>query len=133
MDTNLLLEIIKKNQPKDQLELLKLLQANGIQATQSTLSRQLKRLGITKTDGVYKHTLKPSMQITSILSVNLSPPNLLLIKTLPGHANAVAFELEEQEMPEIAGIIAGDDTLMVAVMDPSLLKFLKQKIVKFKS
>jgi transcriptional regulator of arginine metabolism len=128
MDSKILLEIIRKHQPKDQSELLELLGKNGIQSTQATLSRQLKRLDIIKIEGVYKQISKPSFQTSSIVSVTLSPPNLLLIKTLPGHANAVAFGLEQQEMPEIAGTIAGDDTLMVAVVDPSLLKLLKQKI-----
>jgi transcriptional regulator of arginine metabolism len=130
MDSTLLLNLIQTNKIKDQSELLNLIHRAGHEITQSTLSRQLKRLGITKVDGFYKKNPLKSSGASPILDIISSPPNLLLIKTLPGNAGAVAFSLEQHDFAEIAGTIAGDDTIMVAVTDPSLLESLKEKIKK---
>lgn len=127
MDSALLLNLIQTNKIKDQSELLQLVRQSGEEITQSTLSRQLKRLGVAKIDGYYQRSL-PKTDLLSILDIICSPPNLLLIKTLPGSAGAVAFRLEQYEFEEIAGTIAGDDTIMVAVTDPLLLDALKEKI-----
>ncbi|MBY0281516.1 MAG: arginine repressor [Alphaproteobacteria bacterium] len=128
MDSALLLNLIQTNKIKDQSELLNLIRREGHDITQSTLSRQLKRLGITKVDGFYKRNPIKSRGTSPILDIISSPPNLLLIKTLPGNAGAVAFSLEQHDFTEIAGTIAGDDTIMVAVKDPSSLEILKEKI-----
>lgn len=128
MDSALLLNLIQTNKIKDQSELLSLIKQKGQDITQSTLSRQLKRLGIVKVDGFYQRTLIKTPTSSPIVDIISSPPNLLLIKTLPGNAGAVAFGLEQHGFSEIAGTIAGDDTIMVAVTNPSFLEFLKKKI-----
>ncbi|NBT85892.1 MAG: arginine repressor [Alphaproteobacteria bacterium] len=130
MDSTLLLNLIQTNKIKDQSELLDLIRLEGYDVTQSTLSRQLKRLGITKVDGFYKKNPLKTTSTSPILDIINSPPNLLLIKTLPGNAGAVAFNLEQYDFSEIAGTIAGDDTIMVAVTGPSSLEPLKEKIKK---
>lgn len=127
MDSALLLNLIRINKIKDQSELLRLVRQRGEEVTQSTLSRQLKRLGVVKIDGYYQRRLQKT-GLSSIIDITCSPPNLLLIKTLPGNAGAVAFELEQYNFEEIAGTIAGDDTIMIAVKDPSHLKTLKEKL-----
>lgn len=130
MDSTLLLNLIQTNKIKDQSELLALIRLEGYNVTQSTLSRQLKRLGIRKVDGFYKKNHLKTTSTSPILDIISSPPNLLLIKTLPGNAGAVAFSLEQYDFSEIAGTIAGDDTIMVAVKGPSSLEPLKEKIKK---
>lgn len=130
MNSALLLNLIQNNKIRDQSELLSLIRQKGQEVTQSTLSRQLKRLGIVKVDGFYQRTLIKTQPSSPILDIISSPPNLLLIKTLPGNAGAVAFGLEQYDFREIAGTIAGDDTIMVAVTNPSQLESLKEKIKK---
>ena len=97
MDSTLLLNLIQANKIKDQSELLTLMQQAGQDITQSTLSRQLRRLGITKVDGFYQKNLIKTTALSPILNIISSPPNLLLIKTLPGNAGAVAFSLEQYD------------------------------------
>ena len=79
MDSTLLLNLIQTNKIKDQSELLDLIRLEGYDVTQSTLSRQLKRLGITKVDGFYKKNPLKTTSTSPILDIINSPPNLLLI------------------------------------------------------
>lgn len=90
-------------------------------------------MGIRKVKGVYREV---EMDQTGQLNPNLAlevvsaPPNLLLIKTLPGHANAVGFHLESYDLSGIAGTVAGNDTLMVAVADVELFSAVRNEIIR---
>ena len=96
----------------DQSELLAALAARGHVLTQSTLSRKLKVLGYHKQDGRYT---QPSVPGIKLLSVTLVAPNLLVLRTAPGFAGALAVRLDANPLPGQAGTIAGDDTVFVAV------------------
>lgn len=126
-------DIVDNQAVTDQQTLLNDLAKRGFQITQSTLSRKLHKLGIRKQNGVYRKVeaeevgrINPNLA----LSIVASPPNLLMVKTLPGHANAVGYHLENRDLPGMAGTIAGNDTLLVAVLSPDDLEPLQREIVK---
>jgi transcriptional regulator of arginine metabolism len=101
----------------DQQDLLEKLKNLGHELTQSSISRKLKQLGISKSQGRYKIGQTSLMLETKISFV---PPNLLVLSTLPGHANVIAASIdwqliENHEHPEFVGSIAGDDTIFIAV------------------
>lgn len=96
----------------DQTELLAALAARGHVLTQSTLSRKLKGLGYHKQDGRY---VQPGVPGFKLVSVTLVAPNLLVLRTAPGFAGALAVRLDANPLPGQAGTIAGDDTVFVAV------------------
>ena len=117
--------IISSNNIGNQDELLIILKKNGVITTQATLSRDLKTLKVAKqpdSNGVYiyvlpeKKTEKKNGSMlnnffdSGVLSVEFSG-NILVIKTYPGFANALAFAIDKQGFKEIAGTIAGDDTV----------------------
>jgi transcriptional regulator of arginine metabolism len=96
----------------DQAELLSALAARGHVLTQSTLSRKLKSLGYQKQAG---HYIQPDVPGFKLQSVTLVAPNLLILRTAPGFAGALAVRLDANPLPGQAGTIAGDDTVFVAV------------------
>ncbi len=101
----------------DQSELLAALAARGHVLTQSTLSRKLKVLGYQKQDGRYTQPGVPGFKLVSVTPV---APNLLVLRTAPGFAGALAVRLDAHPLPGQAGTVAGDDTVFVAVQ-PELL------------
>ncbi|MEQ9115423.1 MAG: hypothetical protein RLN62_01360 [Rickettsiales bacterium] len=86
-----------------------------IEITQSTLSRKLNKCFIEKVDGFYR--LNPMKKnSTKNISFLLSEPNLIIVTTPPGHANAVAYQIDMERLnsADILGTVAGDDTIFVA-------------------
>jgi transcriptional regulator of arginine metabolism len=110
--------------------LLRRLKAKGISCTQATLSRDLRQLGagrIQNGKGGYKYALpessnnaQPGISRLQVLPVILDVVNakeLLVIRTLPGNANNTAIYIDNTSRYEIAGTIAGDDTILVIPRD----------------
>ncbi len=111
LDTDLKL-LLADERISDQSELLAALALRGHVLTQSTLSRRLKALGYQKQDGRYT---QPGVPGFKLVSVSLVAPNLLVLRTAPGFAGALAVRLDAIPLPGQAGTIAGDDTVFVAV------------------
>ena len=107
-----LLELISNERIADQFELQAALARAGKVVSQPTLSRHLTRLGIAKRAGRYA---PPGDGSPTALAVIVAPPNLIVLRTRPGFANAVAAVLDHQPLPGQAGTIAGDDTVFVAL------------------
>ncbi len=107
-----LLELISNERIADQFELQTALARAGKVVSQPTLSRHLTRLGIAKRGGRYA---PPGDGSPTALAVIVAPPNLIVLRTRPGFANAVAAVLDHQPLPGQAGTIAGDDTVFVAL------------------
>lgn len=120
-------EILRSNVVGSQEELLKLLNERQCDVTQATLSRDLKQLKVAKTplaNGTYKYILPPVnkpmavegttnlFSAGAILSVEFSG-QLGVIKTKPGYANAIAWDIDSKAQYEILGTIAGDDTILL--------------------
>jgi transcriptional regulator of arginine metabolism len=115
--TDAILAFLAKSSASDQRSLLAHLMQKGFALTQSTLSRRLKLLGIEKRNGVYVRAQANAMRVLQVLPV---APNLLVLKTEPGFAQALAARLDREALPGQAGTVAGDDTVFVAVQAAQL-------------
>jgi len=119
--------IILENKIASQDELLESLRKAGFELTQATLSRDLKELRVGKLadpvrGNVYilHEQLKqnnqpsniPSIPVNSVLSVIFSY-HLCVIRTFPAFASTVATYIDNSQLAELAGTVAGDDTIMV--------------------
>jgi len=111
----------------EQVDLLEALRAEGYDLTLSTLSRHLKKLQVRKEGGRYQlpGTRRPAGPAYTLRKV---PPCLLVLKTSPGFANALALALDGGGLPSLAGTIAGDDTIFVAPVDAALLDQLEAEV-----
>jgi transcriptional regulator of arginine metabolism len=122
-----ILRIVEQHRVTDQKQMLEALKKEEILVNQSTLSRRLKKLNIRKLSGVYQFVrgYDPGSSDTFVYLANgvtAVPPNMLLIKTLPGHASAVSYHFEKLEVEGVAGTVAGDDTVIVAISPPERLQ-----------
>ena len=117
---------------RTQAELAAALRERGFRATQATISRDVGELGLVKTTraGVTAYAVPPRLVDAEVtgeerlaallhdLPVEFREAGLLLVvKTLPGTAHAIASALDRARWPEVAGSVAGDDTLFVACRD----------------
>ncbi len=125
-------EILRFQVMGSQEELLDLLREKGYDVTQATLSRDLKVMKVAKTplsNGAYKYVLPPlikpisdelgSLNFTShgaVLSLDFSG-HLALVKTKPGYASAIAWDIDSRASNEVLGTIAGDDTVLLIPRD----------------
>ncbi len=123
----LILEVVEQEELGTQAELAAELQRRGVELNQSTLSRHLTKLGIRKQAGVYVRPEQTLFRIPSIV-VTEAPPNLLVIKSPPGHAQPIAFRLDESRIQGLAGTVGGDDTVIVVVSPPELLSSVRREI-----
>lgn len=126
--------LLSSKELSTQEELLQELRREGFVTTQATLSRDLKRLKVAKAtnlngdyvyvlpnETMYKrvHTpLKTSemMGVQGFVSINFSG-NVGVIRTRPGYASSIAYNIDNSEIQEILGTIAGDDTIFIVVCD----------------
>ena len=115
--------IINNEVIRSQDDLVKSLAEKGIYVTQATLSRDMKELRLVKkhdANNLYVYALPETTQTAIASETNESnrlriefSGNLAILKTLPGYAMAIAFEIDKHNPQEIAGTIAGDDTILV--------------------
>lgn len=124
----LIADLLRSKVIGSQEELLQHLYSQNCEITQATLSRDLKQLKVAKTplsNGLYKYILpvynKPTAQqpianstisYGAVLSVEFSG-NLAVVKTKPGYASAIAWDIDNNATNEVLGTVAGDDTIIV--------------------
>lgn len=109
----LILEIIEAETVTDQATLLSMLAARGRALTQPTLSRHLKKLSVMKVNGRYERVERSTPERPAYTLVE-SPPNLVILKTAPGHAPLLGVIIDRAGIAGIAGSLAGDDTVFIA-------------------
>ncbi len=125
----LILKIISSEIIQDQKTLLKHISQHGYEIDQSTLSRIFKKLKIHKNLGKYvSFENYVSIKHASDNKIIAVPPNLIIINTKPGFASAVSITLDESPVEGVAGTIAGDDTIFVAVSPNYSLESVKVQI-----
>jgi len=123
-------DIITEVNISTQEELLKRLKGKGITCTQATLSRNLRQLGVSRIPdgaGNYKYALSENIRnsANSPVKLNIVPviqdlveaKGLMVIRTIPGNASNTAFYIDGARRYEIAGTIAGDDTILLIPRD----------------
>ncbi|MDK7375569.1 ArgR family transcriptional regulator [Weeksella virosa] len=118
-------KLISTEEIASQEELLKKLISQDVQVTQATLSRDLKELKIIKVPtekGDYRYQL-PEEGVTmhnTILQSEVSlefTANLGVLKTKPGYALGLAFEIDNHQLPSLLGTIAGNDTILLILRE----------------
>jgi len=109
-----ILELIDADTITDQAALLALLAAHGHTLTQPTLSRHLKKLSVMKVNGRYQKVERTTPERPP-WSLEESPPNLFILKTAPGHAPLLGVIVDRAGLAGIAGSLAGDDTVFIAL------------------
>src|SRR3989442_4193767 len=105
-----LLRLIKAKPFGTQAELRDQLERAGVPATQSSLSRDLEELGIVKHRGHYTVPRSNAAAARGLLRLDLSGDNLVIARTEPRHASAVAVEIDAAALSEIVGTLSSDDT-----------------------
>ncbi len=134
--------IIEQQVIDTQEELAEALKQEGVEVTQATVSRDIRRLMLLKLpigNGRYRYSLPVGQNAAyaqtrlrifqdSIISVDFSG-NIVVIKTLAGTAEAVAFFIDYVKWPEIIGTIAGANTIFVVITSADIVK---QVITKFR-
>jgi transcriptional regulator of arginine metabolism len=122
----IILELVDGEALKSQERLRRRLHQRGFEATQATISRDVKELGLVKRsgDGAYQRpgveALNPESGFTTLARttaeflVNVERvQQLVVIRTGRGHAQVLAEALDRARVPEAVGTIAGDDTILV--------------------
>lgn len=119
---NAIADLLTRHRIGRQSELVAKLRALGHDATQSSVSRDLRELGVAKQGGAYRlpaatgrfddQALRASVDF--VRSMAPAGPNLLVIRTAIGAAQRVALMLDRLSWPEIVGTLSGDDTIFVA-------------------
>ncbi|HEY3012852.1 MAG TPA: hypothetical protein VGJ36_08910 [Gemmatimonadales bacterium] len=120
-----ILELISTRAVHTQEELAEALAAQGWDVTQSSVSRDIAALRLIKVDGAYRRpppraggTDPDERRISEgVLTIDTAGEALVVLHTSPGEANRVAVALDRLAWPDLAGTIAGDDTIFLAVKD----------------
>lgn len=112
-------QLLLSGQTGTQQELCDLLRARGFDATQSTISRDLKSLGAQRrqrADGEFAYHLLAEATVAfdaDMVQEVMHNESMLLLRTRIGRAQAVGFDLDSMRHPDILGTLAGDDTVLV--------------------
>jgi len=121
-----LLRLLRRRQVVSQQEIVALMQAQGYEVTQASVSRDLRELGLVKAAGRYVPLTRlwprsaprrsaegPVHEL--VTEVDAAGAHLVVIRTPVGAASAVAVELDRRRLPGVVGTVAGDDTIFAAV------------------
>ncbi|HLM23730.1 MAG TPA: hypothetical protein VK274_01680 [Pyrinomonadaceae bacterium] len=112
-----ILNVIQAGRVGTQEDLRALLERAGMPATQSSVSRDLEELGVVKHHGHYTLPRANGTAARGLLSLNQAGESLVIARTIPGLASAVAVEIDAAAIPDVVGTIAGEDTIFIAVRD----------------
>jgi transcriptional regulator of arginine metabolism len=137
----ILVEMISSGKLSSQAQAVENLLKLGIDATQATISRDFEELGVVRehTKDGHRYILRGEankfggslVKVFREYVIKIAKSgNLIVLHTPPGHASIVAAALDRSELPDVLGVIAGDDTIFVCVAeetDPlSLIEWFKK-------
>ena len=136
-----IMELIDKYDIDTQELMIEKLREAGINATQTTISRDIRELKLVKgisANGVYKYVLPsakkeaPAPVLNSALTESVigieAAGNIVVVKTYPGMANALAVCVDSLEKPHIIGSVAGDDTILLVVKTEEIAKEVSREL-----
>jgi transcriptional regulator of arginine metabolism len=117
-----ILRIIRESTVRNQDELVKVLKKQGFEATQSSVSRDLRELGVAKAGDHYIVPQSGDAQVADafaavanfVVEVRTAGPSLTVVRTTTGTAQSVAVAIDRSHWPEVVGTISGDDTIFIA-------------------
>ena len=136
-----ILEIINRYHIETQDDLIDRLLVEGFSVTQATVSRDIRELQLSKvltSKGSYRYVAPKKEEmvagmrinaalVDSILSVDYAQ-NLVVVRTFPGLAQAVAAGIDNLALAEVLGCVAGDDTILVATRNEATAKSISERI-----
>jgi len=132
-----ILKLIRQKTVYTQEELARELTAIGVPATQVTLSRDIRELGLIKTNQGYQqiYSEPPGPPLSTVVAEFLTDvrvaKNLLVLRTTPAHASSIALALDKANWPDIVGTIAGDDTVLVVAPDDDTASSLRERLLSY--
>jgi len=117
-----IVRILREDLVRRQADLVRLLKRAGHEATQSSISRDLRDLGVLKASGRY---VLPPDEVTRangdfgsltrfVRALRRAGPSIIVLRTTIGAAQSVAVAIDKAEWPEVAGTLSGDDTIFIA-------------------
>ena len=137
----LILELLGREPIRNQEQLRRGLKTLGVAATQATLSRDIKELGLVKraSDGAYQRAATPgppggstvsglSRAVTTFVTGVDRVQQLVVLRTGPGQAHAAAIAIDRAQLGEVVGTIAGDDTILVIARDATRARALEERL-----
>jgi transcriptional regulator of arginine metabolism len=140
-----ILDLIDREPISSQELLRRRLRARGLEATQATLSRDIKELGLVKraADGAYQRpgpppeadadadTSRVARAVADYLLRFDRVQQLVVLKTDPGEAQPLAWAIDHSALPEVVGTIGGDDTILVIARDPARARALVKRFERW--
>src|SRR6478735_4998975 len=114
-------DLVEQRPIRTQQELAAALRERGFRTTQATISRDVAELGLVKArrGGTQAYAIPPRLREAG---------TMLILRTLPGSAHPLAAALDRARWPEVAGSIAGDDTVFVAFADRRSLARVRSRL-----
>ncbi|MFM1885914.1 MAG: hypothetical protein RL026_1071 [Pseudomonadota bacterium] len=134
---NAILRLLRGEAVRRQEDLVELLHAEGYEVTQSSVSRDMRELGVIKAQGRY---LPPDAIVTGLAtdgftvvarfvrSLQAAGPSITVLKTSVGAAGTVAAALDAAGWPEVVGTLSGDDTIFIATQDGAAQQRLVERL-----
>jgi transcriptional regulator of arginine metabolism len=132
-----ILNVLRTRTMRTQDDLSRALRSAGIDAAQGTLSRDIRELGLVKTPQGYEipggavapHGPDLATVAREFLLDVRQAQQLLVLKTPAGHASSLAEGLDQADWPEVAGTIAGENTILVVARDAKTAAALRKKLL----
>lgn len=138
----LIARLLASRRFSNQEELVKALRRSGVPVTQATLSRDLRALGVSKRPDASGHTAyalpapaaelldreRQSLDLRAFVNEVRVAGNLAVVRTPPGHANAVARAIDLAELAGVVGSVAGDDTVLIVAAGPAAARSVRRHL-----
>lgn len=131
-----ILKILRSKSIWTQEELARELAEIGVQVTQVTLSRDMRELGLVKTADGYRHLAneRRGRDLQNAAEEYLQDvrvaQNLVVLRTAPGSANSLAVAIDREELDEVIGTVAGDDTVLVITPDNECAENFRKRVLE---
>ena len=133
---NSILRHLRSGAVRRQSDLVELLKLDGFEVTQSSVSRDMRELGVLKAQGRY---LPPDADVSPaqdnfstiarfVREIRTAGPSITVIRTSTGAAGSVAVAIDRASWPEIVGSIQGDDTIFIATEDGAAQASLRERL-----
>jgi len=139
-----IVELVDHEPLHSQEELRRRLRQRGFEATQATISRDIKELGLVKRagDGAYQRSgVEAANPETALAALERAAgeylrkidrvQQLVVIRTGIGQAQPLAIAIDRAQLPEAVGTIGGDDTILVIARDPKRAAALVKRLEQF--
>jgi len=131
-----IMRILRGGAVRNQQDLVRLLKKEGHVVTQSSVSRDLRDLGVLKAAGGYvlppEETTRANGDFRALVQfvrgVKHAGPCLTVVRTTIGAAQSVAVAIDKAEWPEVVGTISGDDTIFIATNGASAQSTLNERL-----